>query len=471
MPHVYCALIAELRDTLTRQRYNRVVVHNYCRNADCFLSYLAERGIELEALTPTEVADYLRLAVRAFRRRHGRAPARYWVNIPRAGIHRLLQLALKRWSPEPAAADAGELLCREVCDQYQTWLRDQRGLATASIRALTWEARYFCAWYIKRSGGDSFAGLKVRDVDAYTEMRAPVLTRRSLADVAERLRSLLKHLHRTSRIAVDLAPHVIAPLLYAYEGIPSALSPDQIAAVLESVQKDRSPMGLRDYAILQLLATYGLRAGEISRLRLDDIDGRADILHIRHSKTRARSVLPLLEPVGEALIDYLRHGRPETDVREIFVRTRAPYVSMVRIYNEVRRRIDAAGIMLSGKRGPLALAYCAGLRLGELARLNLADVDLHVGTITIRETKFFKSRILPLAGSALSALREYLEARRKAKAPQSPDSGLFWHDQATRATRLRASHGVSSISSGGLESSRRKARSVPAFMTCVIRSW
>jgi hypothetical protein len=77
----------------------------------------------------------------------------------------------------------------------------------------------------------------------------------------------------------------------------------------------------------------------------------------------------------------------------------------------------------------LVLTYCAGLRLGELARLNLADIDLQVGTITIRETKFFKSRILPLADSALSALREYLEARRKAKMPQNPESGLFWHDQ------------------------------------------
>ena len=54
----------------------------------------------------------------------------------------------------------------------------------------------------------------------------------------------------------------------------------------------------------------------------------------------------------------------------------------------------------------------------ELARLNLADIDLQVGTITVRETKFFKSRILPLADGALSALREYLEARRKAKVPQ-----------------------------------------------------
>jgi len=77
----------------------------------------------------------------------------------------------------------------------------------------------------------------------------------------------------------------------------------------------------------------------------------------------------------------------------------------------------------------LAVGYCAGLRVSEIAHLNLGDVDLQVGTITIRETKFFKSRILPLAESVTAALREYLEARRRAGAPQAPESGLFWHDQ------------------------------------------
>jgi hypothetical protein len=144
MPHEFGALIAELRDTLTRQRYNRVAIRNYCRNADSFLSYLAEREVELDAVTPTEVADYLCLAVRVFRQRHGRAPARCWINSPRAGIHGLLKLALKRWPPESMATDASELFCREVRSQYQTWLREQRGLATASIDALMWEARYFC---------------------------------------------------------------------------------------------------------------------------------------------------------------------------------------------------------------------------------------------------------------------------------------------------------------------------------------
>jgi integrase/recombinase XerD len=77
----------------------------------------------------------------------------------------------------------------------------------------------------------------------------------------------------------------------------------------------------------------------------------------------------------------------------------------------------------------LAVGYCAGLRVSEIAHLNLGDVDLTAGTIAIRETKFFKSRILPLAASVVAALREYLEVRRRAGAPQDPASGLFWHDQ------------------------------------------
>ena len=363
MPHDHGALIDQLGEHLRQQRYNRVVAHNHCRNADYFLRYLAERKIALEAVTPTEVSDYLCLAVRHFRKRHGRAPARDWVSIPRAGIHGLLKLALKCWPPEPAPPDAGGLLCRAVCDQYQTWLREERGLAAASIDALMWEARHFCAWYVGYAGRRSFMDLSIQDVDAYFAMRAPGLRRKSLKDVAERLRSLTRHLHRTGHTAADLAPQIIAPMLYAYESIPSTLSLDQIATVLKSAQKDRSPMGSRDYAILQLLATYGLRVGEITRLRLDDIDWRAETLRIRHSKTGAQSLLPLTEPVGEALIDYLRHGRPKTEAREIFIRSRAPYRPLFGIYSEVRRRMGSAGVKPNGKRGPHIFRHARAVSL------------------------------------------------------------------------------------------------------------
>jgi integrase/recombinase XerD len=77
----------------------------------------------------------------------------------------------------------------------------------------------------------------------------------------------------------------------------------------------------------------------------------------------------------------------------------------------------------------LLLAYCAGLRRGELARLDLGDVDLQGGTITVRQTKFFKTRILPLPDSVMGELRAYIDARRRAGASQDPRSGLFWHEQ------------------------------------------
>lgn len=79
----------------------------------------------------------------------------------------------------------------------------------------------------------------------------------------------------------------------------------------------------------------------------------------------------------------------------------------------------------------IVLAYCAGLRLGELARLDLGDVHLAAGEIAIRETKFFKSRTLPLTASVMAALRGYLDARQRAGAPQDGSSGLFWHLQGS----------------------------------------
>lgn len=148
------------------------------------------------------------------------------------------------------------------------------------------------------------------------------------------------------------------------------------------------------------------------------------------------------EKLACALTKALRHidpaikpKRPDPrPVQQVARQWRRPYIYSP---EEIRHLLNIARTYPS-PRAPLrpvslytmlVLTYCAGLRVGEIARLNLGDVDLKSGTITIRETKFFKSRILPLSVSALSALREYLQARRAAKAPQSMDSGLFWHDQ------------------------------------------
>jgi integrase/recombinase XerD len=75
----------------------------------------------------------------------------------------------------------------------------------------------------------------------------------------------------------------------------------------------------------------------------------------------------------------------------------------------------------------VALAYCAGLRLGEIVGLKLGDLDLNTDSIEVRDTKFFKSRRLPLSASAIAVLRDYIKARETAGAPSEPDAPLFCH--------------------------------------------
>jgi integrase/recombinase XerD len=352
MPNTDCELIAELRSVLTSQRYSPVVAGNYCAYARGFLDYLARRSIPIAEVTEAQVGYYLHHAITMFRKRHGRPPGPCWHSIPRSGIHALLRLAQGRWPPAPKATCAADTLRFTICDEYEIWLREERGLAERSIYALMWEGRNFLTWQLDRCGVDSLVEMSVGDIDRYMDMRSPHQTRKSVKDVAERLRSLLRYLHRTRRTAIDLSPHVIAPLLYAYEGVPSILERDQIAAVLETASKDTTPIGLRDQAILQLLATYGLRSGEIRSLKIEDIDWRAESIRILHTKTRACSYLPLMAPVGEAILTYLRSGRPQTDAREVFVRTRAPYGRLRVLHSAVFRRIRDAGVKPPGKCGP-----------------------------------------------------------------------------------------------------------------------
>jgi len=128
--------------------------------------------------------------------------------------------------------------------------------------------------------------------------------------------------------------------------------------------------------------------------------------------------------------------------RQVRLQHRRPYICTA---DDLRRIVEAARTFPS-PHAPLRpsslcvmviLAACAGLRLGELARLTLGDVDLTDGTIEIRETKFFKSRRLPLAPSVVAAVRSYLNARRRAGAAMDASAGLFWHQQrAGRYSRV-----------------------------------
>jgi integrase/recombinase XerD len=148
------------------------------------------------------------------------------------------------------------------------------------------------------------------------------------------------------------------------------------------------------------------------------------------------------EKLTHALTKALRHREPSVPPRRLDARPQkeaARHFRKPHIYSpaDVQRLLEIARSYPSPRsplrpasmHAALLLAYCAGLRRSELARLDLGDVDLRSGTITIRETKFFKTRILPLPDSVMAALRGYLDARRSAGASQDPQSALFWNEQ------------------------------------------
>ena len=128
--------------------------------------------------------------------------------------------------------------------------------------------------------------------------------------------------------------------------IPSVWEPELVVKLLEAVDRS-SPVGKRDYAMLLLASRLGLRVGDIRRLRLDDLNWESSTVDITQSKTGAPLCLPLSEEAGEALIDYLRFGRPTVEHREVFLRIKppiGPFSENSALYHVVNRWRQLAGI-------------------------------------------------------------------------------------------------------------------------------
>ncbi len=360
--------LTRLRAHLESARYTPKVADRYLAVASYFLRFLDKNHVPVESAQPDHVHAYLREALRVYRRTHGRRPPieAGWRPSHTSGIHMLLRLVQGRWPPEPVPASPIQEFHAQLCSSYVQWLRDFRGLASETISGHQAMASRLLNWLGERAASSKLAELTVKDIDSFVAAQPTTLRRTTRKGLTLYLRSFLRYLHGRGLLRRDLSAAVIAPRVYALENIPSTLSAEDIAAVLRAVRQDRSPRGRRDLAILTLLATYGLRAGEITALRLDDIDWRREQVRVRHSKTGHETWLPLVRPVGEALVDYLQKGRPKVADREIFIRARAPYRPLHNgssLYSGIVRRLQAAGVKWQGKHGPHAFRHARAVSL------------------------------------------------------------------------------------------------------------
>lgn len=210
-----------------------------------------------------------------------------------------------------------------ILDRYRIFLTAERSLAMVTAARYSDCLRPFLSQRVL-DGGLDLRNLRPADVTAFVVARCPQLNAGVAKLTVTALRSFLGFLHLdgvTERSLVHAAPKVLRRRL---AGLPKGLEPDQVHRLLAACDVDTA-VGCRDLAILTLLVRFGLRRGEVARLRLDDIDWRAGTISV-HGKGNCYERVPLPPDVGHRVAEYLQHGRPtDAQGRTVFVRHFAPH--------------------------------------------------------------------------------------------------------------------------------------------------
>jgi integrase/recombinase XerD len=244
----------------------------------------------------------------------------------------------------PAAGSLASTPASELLDRYAEFLRTRRGLKASTIRNYCNHARDFLSDRERRSGRLALETLDVAAINDYMLRESRRVSVSSTQAAAGALRSLLRFLHVEGLIDGDLAVAVPSVAKWRLASLVRAVDPLLLARLLASCDR-ATVIGRRDFAILTLLSRLGLRIGEVAALRLGDVDWRAGELVIR-GKGERQEQLPLPVDVGEAIVDWLRHGRPDRASRIVFTRSRAPHVGLdpTSLNSVVQRACQRAGV-------------------------------------------------------------------------------------------------------------------------------
>ncbi len=212
---------------------------------------------------------------------------------------------------------AGELL-----EAYREYLLGERGVQAAVARGYLYLIRPFAERYAA-GGTAGLQGLTPGDVTAFLTAQSRRLAPKTAQRLATALRSLLRFWHLQGLTCGGLE-QAVPKVANRQPGLPRPLEPGQVQALLDSCDL-QTASGLRDLAMLTLMARMGLRAGEVAGLRLDDIGWRAGEVTVR-GKGNRHDRLPLTADAGEATAAWLQRGRPATALdRSVFTRIKAPH--------------------------------------------------------------------------------------------------------------------------------------------------
>lgn len=298
--------------------------------------------IEAEQLTVAGVERFLRAYVGP--RLKGRRSAQNSRGVASNALHAWASALRDLGSPLPQWREKPTQQLPPLLNEYFKYRRLHNGVSDGTLTRDIETARSFLLQL--RSKMKPVERTTLNDVDAFVRNLSSRLAKRTVADTCSSLRAFLRFLQITGKLSADLAGAVIAPRYRIDERPPRALPWKDVQKILHSISRSHPP-GKRDFAIVLLLATYGLGAAEVLGLRLDDVDWRAGILKARRPKTSVPIELPLLPAVAKALIAYIRDERPPArSIKHLFLRKNMPYEPMTSsaIRFRIRHYARLAGI-------------------------------------------------------------------------------------------------------------------------------
>jgi integrase/recombinase XerD len=301
-------VMEDFADWLVQQRYTRLHMRDLLKVARKVDAYLRRKGIQrIEDITSPALDRYWRTLRR-------RAP---W----EAGAIRVLERFLRMRGllsscpvTTPSALQVAE---------YAEYLCEVRGLKPTTINEQVRVAQQFLAYVDFDKATYRLAAIGTGDIEGFVRQLSTSLSRGTLRARVIVLRNFLRFLAATGRVSPDLADQIDSPRVYKLEKLPRTLHWKTVQGLLRSIPKTTAK-GRRDYTMLFLTATYGLRSCEVVSLTLDDVDWRTGVIRIGQTKTRSELSLPLTDQAAKVLIAYLREvPRPAGD-RNLFFKVRAP---------------------------------------------------------------------------------------------------------------------------------------------------
>jgi len=289
---------------LHQHGYRRCPGRAAIRAAARFSHWLMDHDINIEEINPDLLCGYTKDFSRA-----ERFSIRQFMTVSRPGV-----FAVK---PKPIMDTPQS----QFLTEYASHLRAERGLASGTIR---YYLRFGAIFLREAFGGRrlNWPSLSMADIVKFFEKQVHQTSIVQMSQVLASVRSILRFAHFRGDISTDLSVSVPWVAKWSKAEVPKYFSREEIEKVFAACDR-RTATGKRDYAILLLLACYGLRAGEVAALQLESIDWESGEFVVRGKGSRW-STFPLLTDVGEALADYIHNGRPKSKSRLIFLRTVAP---------------------------------------------------------------------------------------------------------------------------------------------------